>query len=94
MLEKDFQSDIVGLAKQAGWKAYHTYDSRKSAAGFPDLVLIQAPLLIAAELKLDDNKPTAEQREWLEAFDSVREVLAYVWRPKDWNEIVGLLGGG
>ena len=37
--EKAFQTAVVELAELCGWKVYHTYDSRRSAPGFPDLVL-------------------------------------------------------
>ena len=39
MTEKQWQALVQETAQLAGWMAYHTYDSRRSAAGFPDLVL-------------------------------------------------------
>ena len=50
---EDFQPQVVKLAKLCGWRPYHTHDSRRSAAGFPDLILIKDGWLIAAELKVD-----------------------------------------
>ena len=38
--EKDFMDKLLGAAVPAGWMVYHTYDSRRSTAGFPDLVLV------------------------------------------------------
>ena len=35
--EKKFQSQVVRIAKVFGWLCYHTYDSRRSEPGFPDL---------------------------------------------------------
>ena len=35
--EKGFQAAVVELARLRGWLVYHTYDSRRSAKGFPDL---------------------------------------------------------
>ena len=89
--EKDFQADVEKFARKNGWMVYHTRDSRKSAAGFPDLVLIRGPRLIVAELKVGDNKPTAAQLDWLEAFRGARVEEVFVWRPEDWPVIVGTL---
>lgn len=55
--EAAFTDDVLGLARFYQFTGYHTHDSRRSQAGFPDLVLIRPPRLIFAELKLD--KPTA-----------------------------------
>ena len=35
--EGEFQAWVLDLANRNGWLAYHTHDSRKSAAGFPDV---------------------------------------------------------
>ena len=77
----DFQPDAIKLAKLCGWMAYHTHDSRRSTAGFPDLILIQAGIMIAAELKVGANVTTPEQLYWLSAFDGVAGCVALVWRP-------------
>ena len=77
--EVNFQSQIVKLAKLRGWKVYHTYDSRKSQEGFPDLILIRDERIIAAELKTRKKTTTTEQREWLNAFVDVAETV--LWRP-------------
>ena len=37
--EKQFQQSVVEVARTLKWRVYHTHDSRRSAAGFPDLVL-------------------------------------------------------
>jgi hypothetical protein len=46
--ESVFQDQIVGLARFYGWdRVYHTHDSRRSHPGFPDLVLVRGPELVA-----------------------------------------------
>lgn len=47
---------------------YHTFDSRKSAAGYPDcsIVLPTQGRLIYAELKTYAARPTVAQRQWLD----------------------------
>ena len=38
--EQAFQAAVMQLAKQYGWMAYHTFDSRKSPSGYPDVTLV------------------------------------------------------
>jgi hypothetical protein len=86
--EKEFQALVIQMAKDFGWKMiYHTHNSRKSAAGFPDLILIRGDLLLAAELKVGANTPTPAQEDWLHAFERVSCVDAQLWYPKDLNTI-------
>jgi protein-disulfide isomerase-like protein with CxxC motif len=85
--ERQFQAEVVKHAKRQGFKVYHTFDSRRSAAGFPDLVLIRNGKLIVAELKTDTGRVSAEQATWLELFAECG-IPAMTWRPADWPEIV------
>jgi hypothetical protein len=39
--EELFQDKVLELAKALGWWVYHPYDSRRSAGGWPDLVLMR-----------------------------------------------------
>lgn len=88
--EKDFMEAVKAEAKRNRWLLYHTHNSRKSEAGFPDLILLRETRIIAAELKAEDGKTTAAQDKWLEAFMSAR-VEVYVWRPKDFAHILEVL---
>lgn len=81
--ETDFQEQVVSLALLCGWLVYHTYDSRRSRKGFPDLVLVKPPRVIFAELKAADGRTTVEQREWLDALNRCPGVEAYLLRPAD-----------
>jgi len=85
--EKAFMAAVIAEAKRNGWRVYHTHDSRKSEAGFPDLLLLRHTRIMVAELKVGDNKPTAAQLNWLEAFGDAT-VEWHVWRPDQWAEIV------
>lgn len=88
--ERDFQNHIIWLAKAHGWRYYHTFNSRKSVSGFPDLTLVRGRRLIFAEVKQDTTHPTKTQREWLSALDKTRAEV-YVWRPKDLKAITEIL---
>ena len=87
--EKDFQDTVVTLAKQMGWKVYHTYDSRRSEPGFPDLVLVKDRIMFI-ELKSWDGKETPAQAEWMRALGHAEGLVA-IWRPQHWDWIESAL---
>lgn len=85
--EAAFQSAILALAQLAGWRVYHTHDSRHSPAGFPDLVMVRGRRLVFAELKSGRGKVSAAQQQWLQALAGVPGAEVRVWRPADWPAI-------
>lgn len=87
--EKAFMAKVVALAKENGWKIYHTLNSRGSQPGFPDLVLVRQRVLFI-ELKTEKGKPTDEQREWIIAL-KLAGAEVQIWRPSMWNDIVRTL---
>lgn len=89
--EKEFQSNVVELASRLRWRSYHTLDSTGSAAGFPDVVLVRGTRLVMAELKRDNGRISSAQQAWLDDLERVRSVGAYLWRPKDWDELEAVL---
>jgi hypothetical protein len=95
MTEKQFQQQILDLARLMGWKVYFTWNSVHSPAGFPDLAMVRGARLIFAELKTDTGKVTPAQTEWLDALKTVQgkfvSVEVYLWRPADFDQIVSLL---
>ena len=91
--EADFQQAVLDLAQLAGWRVYHTYDSRRSNPGFPDLVLVKPPMVLFVELKTDKGRLTAEQQEWIEDLMRCTEVEAHVWRPQHWHLLEQVLTG-
>lgn len=88
MPEKMLQQHITDLCEARDWLSYHTYDSRKSKEGFPDLVAVKGYRLVIAELKREGEKPTFNQQRWLDRFGNIsaitQQVEVYVWRPSDW----------
>ena len=85
--ERTFQAAIVELAKLTGWRIYHAFDSRRSEAGFPDLVMTRDGRILFAELKTERGRVSEAQREWLTALASCPGLEIYVWRPADWDAI-------
>lgn len=93
--ERKLQEQVRTLARLHRWEVYHTFDSRRSDPGFPDLVMVKRgyPVLFA-ELKARTGKLSPAQQEWLAALRSTprdRGVETYVWRPDDWEQIVRVL---
>lgn len=84
--EKQFMAQVIQLAKLLGWKVYHTFDSRRSVFGFPDLILLRGKRLLAIELKVEKNQPTPEQKMWLRSF-AATGAFAAVWTPDCWQSI-------
>lgn len=85
MSEEQLQKAIVGAAQRAGWFVYHTYDSRRSTAGYPDLHLVHLTrgLSVFRELKTEKGRLTPDQIRWIQALTAAG-VDAGVWRPADW----------
>lgn len=98
--EKAFQAQVIRLAELHGWMVYHTFDSRRSAKGFPDLVLVRYthhPCLIFAELKTERGRVSVAQSVWIRALQVVAAKCpnlmgVFVWRPSMWSEIERALG--
>ncbi len=88
--ERDFQRQVLALAKLRGWSTYHTHDSRHSAAGWPDLVCCRPPRLIFAELKSETGYVSGMQRAWLDVLGRC-SVESYCWRPSDWDVLDAIL---
>ena len=91
MTEADHLEQVKAVALMCGWRLHHTFDSGRSAAGFPDLVLVRPPRVIFAELKRQNGRVTIPQHLWFHDLDECPGVEAYIWKPSDWNEIVEVI---
>jgi hypothetical protein len=70
--ETDVEHAIRELAQRYAWPlAYHTHDSRRSAAGFPDWIFARPGRLVALELKTERGRVRPEQAAWIGVLDSV-----------------------
>jgi hypothetical protein len=92
ILEKEWQHTVTDLAKKLGWLSYHTFNSRRSAHGFPDLVLLR-DRVIFLELKRENRKTsklTVEQQVWVRwLINAGAEV--YVVRPSHLQALADVL---
>jgi len=89
--EKDFQRSVEEVAQSFGWATYHTYDSRRSTAGFSDHTMVRQGRLIFAELKTQKGIVRKSQKEWLDMLREVEHLEVYLWRPSDWPLIESIL---
>lgn len=95
-LELDCEKSVLEAAQIAGWRRHGERAARtkkgwvtpvKGEPGWPDLVLVKGPMMVAAELKRPGNKPTPDQVAWLEAFDRLPGCIALVlWVPVQMDE--------
>lgn len=88
--EAVWQSQVVQIARLHGWTSYHTHDSRRSVAGYPDLTLVRGSRLIFAELKRQTGRTTREQQEWLDLLAGAG-AETYLWRPSHLADVVECL---
>lgn len=91
--EKVSMQQVLDLATLQGWLTYHTYDSRRSSPGFPDVVMVRGKHLLFAELKSEKGKFSQPQKQWLEALAKVETVSSHLWKPHDFDEIMVVLKG-
>lgn len=91
MSEKQFQRLVLDLACLEGWHTYHTYDSRKSNPGFPDLCLLRRQRCLMVELKSERGKLSTAQEEWLAHWRQVPGIEVFCWKPSDWDAIEATL---
>lgn len=83
LTEADLQASVEDLLTFRGWLWHHETDSRKSHAGFLDLVALRDHRIVAIELKAAKGKTTPGQERWLDAW-ILTPAEAYLWRPADW----------
>ncbi len=88
MTERELQNAVLGLAHLLGWWTYHTFDSRRSTAGFPDLTLAHPKQrrLLFVELKAGRGRLSRQQVEWLDALTDTECCESYCWYHADWAD--------
>jgi hypothetical protein len=78
--ESQLQSSVVTFMRWRGWMCYHTYDSRRSEKGYPDLTAVKGNRMMFVEFKTEKGKPKPEQIEWLDALVEAHDDV-YLVRP-------------
>ncbi len=88
--ERDFMAQIIQAAILLGWRIYHTHDSRRSPAGFPDLFMVRGSRVLAFEVKTQRGKLTQPQQDWLTDMQ-IAGIDVKIARPSDWEWIQKVL---
>ena len=88
MSEDELDDVIREACRVRGLLAYHTHDSRRSAPGFPDWVIVGKGGAIMRECKGYNargrlGKLTPAQWTWLRTFQNAG-IDATFWAPEDW----------
>lgn len=99
--EAAFLKKTMLLFRAFGWRCSHAWQRPAKGRfvtptnpGFPDLVCLRPPVLVVLELKSLSGVATPEQRIWINGFQSVPGVEAFVVNPADWPQIVNLARDG
>jgi hypothetical protein len=92
MTHEELQQAVIDIALRLGWMHYHTYDSRHSDPGFPDLVLVHGERcrIVWIEVKTAAGAVTSAQTKWHDALARCDEEI-YVVRPAHLDEITKML---
>ncbi|HUT78006.1 MAG TPA: hypothetical protein VM285_09985 [Polyangia bacterium] len=100
--EAEFQGQVTEVARLFDWEWVHFRPARTAhgwatpvegplGTGFPDLILVRGSRLIFAELKSDKGKLTVHQEVAQATLSGIPCAEVYVWRPRDFDDIVKLL---
>ncbi len=83
---------IIDASKHLGYRCFHTFDSRRSEPGFPDLLLLRERdgRRYVIETKTEKGPVTTEQLAWIAAFSSCG-IPAMVARPNDLDTVLEML---
>lgn len=102
--ERQFQDQVIDLAHVFGFRIAHFRPAKTDRGwrtavqadgkGYPDLTMVKGSRLVFAELKASTRRLSSDQEVWLNDLRQVEGVEVYVWRPRDFDEIVRLLREG
>jgi hypothetical protein len=89
LTEKEWQRQVVELARLCGYLVYHTHLSKNSQPGFPDLTCVR-DRVVFLELKTEMGKLSEAQAGWIDALTKAG-ALVMVARPSDLQAVADLL---
>ena len=87
MTEAELLESVRELCGVYRLLCYHTQDSRRSEAGFPDLVIVGKRILYR-ELKSQVGIVAIAQVKWILQLQQAGADAA-VWRPEHWPDVIG-----
>lgn len=93
MSEAELQAAAIETAELHGWLWHHETDSRRSGAGFPDVVFAKAPRLMIVEFKTQKGRLTPEQQIWNDELERCTIISSGVVRPAQLDGLQRKLAG-
>lgn len=101
MSEKQFQNQIIQLARMLGYRVAHFRPALRQSgmwstpvaadgSGFPDLVLVGRGRVLFVELKSEKGRLSPAQKTWRDTLIA-NGADYFCWRPTDYDEIVEIL---
>lgn len=97
--EKDFETQVITLARLKGWKVAKFRPARTlkgwrtaisaDGQGWPDLFMVRGGRCIAGEIKVNTSA-SAEQLDWIQRLHA-GGIETFVWKPCDWTRIKDIL---
>ncbi len=90
MTERQLQDAVIDAAEQLGFRTYHTYDSRRSTPGYPDLHVVGHGTQFFFEFKRHRGVVSIDQDAWIAELQR-SGIVAMVVRPDDYDEVLALL---
>lgn len=89
LTEKEWMAQCAQLARQMGWRRFHTFRSERSEAGWPDDALVRDRLILL-EYKTEKGKLSDAQKGWIRALLNA-QVEVYVCRPRHLAQLAEVL---
>ncbi len=93
--EAEWQRQVEEMAARLGWLYHHETDSRKSAAGAPDLMLahpVHGPAWFECKRQKKPSPYTPTQRHWIATLQASGQVAAVI-QPSDGDWVEAVLRG-
>ena len=105
MTEAEVLRTLTDACQAAGLLWHHRADPKRCSRcghfdrptdqpGLPDLLVVQAPVLHALELKTESGSPSLAQREWLAQLAACTEVDARIVKPRHLDACIRTLLDG
>lgn len=82
LTEAELENAVRDLLKLYGLDGYHTHDSRRSQAGYPDWTIVGDGGIMWRELKSELGRVSLAQKRWLGRLWAAGGD-AGIWRPAD-----------
>lgn len=94
LTEKQFQQQIVDMARILGWRTYHNLYAIGSDPGYPDLTLVHPQYgVLWLELKGSKGRVSPAQEAWIADLRAAGQ-QAHIVYPGDFDAVTVMLQGG